>query len=195
MPHSYAVSLAGVRFPLLPTSILRANAEAAKRMATRICRRTGKYSPSIRNSLESGGSGYFTPARWPFCWAIAAAKAEGNPLYFLPFFLTAPRATRFCNFSYARKRSISSPPLAAFRARRFSCTISKSCLNSKDARRESTATSSSVTRSGTRRENAFFLRIAIGRQSYHILTAPQQNSPGSVQALIFNGLGLFRPWL
>src|SRR4029453_5975642 len=42
---------------------------------------------------------YFTPARWPFCWAIALAKAEGKPLYFLPFFLTAPRATRFCNFS------------------------------------------------------------------------------------------------
>src|SRR4029450_2106439 len=45
------------------------------------------------------GSAYLTPARWPFCWAIAAAKAEGKPLYFLPFFLTAPRATRFCNFS------------------------------------------------------------------------------------------------
>ena len=39
MPHSYGVSLAGVRFPLLPTSTLTTNAEAAKRMATRICRR------------------------------------------------------------------------------------------------------------------------------------------------------------
>src|SRR5204863_8719959 len=38
---------------------------------------------------------------------------------------------------------------------------SKSCLNSKEERRERTATSSSVTRSGTRRENAFFFRIAI----------------------------------
>ena len=36
---------------------------------------------------------------WPFCGAIALARAEGKPLYFLPFFLTAPRATRFCNFS------------------------------------------------------------------------------------------------
>src|SRR6266480_2494870 len=176
MPHSYGVSLAGERFPLLPTNTLTTNAEAAKRMATRICRSTGKYSPSIRNSLESGGFCYFTPARWPFCWAIALAKAEGNPLYFLPFFLTAPRATRFCNFSYARRRSISSPPLAAFRARRFSCTISKSCLNSNDARRESTATNSSVTRSGTRRENAFFLRIAIRRKFYHILPVTQQIS-------------------
>src|SRR4030095_13193812 len=161
MPHSYEVSLAGVRFPLLPTSTLTTNAEAAKTAATRICRRTGKYSPSIRNSLKPGGFRYFTPARWPFCWAIALAKAEGNPLYFLPFFLTAPRATRFCNFSYARKRSISSPPLAALRARRFSCTMSNNCLNSNDERRERTATSSSVTRSGTRRENAFFFRIAI----------------------------------
>src|SRR5213075_2577588 len=117
-------------------------------------------SPKI--SLATVGFAYLTPARWPLCGAIALAKAEGRPLYFLPFFLTAPRATRFCSFSYARRRNISSPPLAAFRARRFSCTISKSCLNSNDARRESTATSSSVTRSGTRRENAFFLRIAIG---------------------------------
>jgi hypothetical protein len=38
-------------------------------------------------------------ARWPFCGAIACASAEGRPLYFLPFFLTAPRATRFCSFS------------------------------------------------------------------------------------------------
>src|ERR1700681_3981733 len=113
----------------------------------------------------------------PFCGAIAAARAAGSPLYFLPVFLTAPRATRFCSFSYARRRSISSPPLAAFRARRFSCTISKSCLHSNDARRESTATNSSVTRSGTRRENAFFLRIAIGRKSYHILPVAQQISP------------------
>src|SRR5213075_1799943 len=132
-------------------------------------------SPKI--SLATVGFAYLTPARWPLCGAIALAKAEGRPLYFLPFFLTAPRATRFCSFSYARRRSISSPPLAAFRARRFSCTISKSCLNSKDARRERTATSSSVTRSGTRRENAFFLRIAIGRQSYHIRPSSQQNSP------------------
>jgi hypothetical protein len=36
---------------------------------------------------------------WPFCGAIALASAEGKPLYFLPFFLTAPRATRFCSFS------------------------------------------------------------------------------------------------
>src|SRR5881397_1638478 len=28
-----------------------------------------------------------------------AVKKNGKPLYFLPFFLTAPRATRFCNFS------------------------------------------------------------------------------------------------
>src|ERR1700757_897968 len=161
MHHSYGVSLAGVRFPLLPTSTLTTNAEAAKRAATRICRRTGKYSPSIRNSLEPVRFRYFTPARWPFCCAIALAKAEGKLLYFFLVFLTAPRATRFCNFSYARKRSISSPPLAAFRARRFSCTMSNNCLNSNDERRERTATSSSVTRSGTRRENAFFFRIAI----------------------------------
>src|SRR5947208_1405090 len=126
---------------------------------------------------------------WPFCGAIALARAEGKPLYFLPFFLTAPRATRFCNFSYARRRSISSPPLAAFRARRFSCTISKSCLNSKDARRESTATSSSVTRSGTRRENAFFLRIAIGRQSYHISPGSQQISAPPFYRFVLRGLG------
>src|ERR1043166_8938184 len=100
----------------------------------------------------------------PFCGAMAAARAAGSPLYFLPVFLTAPRATRFCSFSYARRRSISSPPLAAFRARRFSCTISKSCLNSNEERLERTATSSSVTRSGTRRENAFLLRIAIRAQ-------------------------------
>src|SRR5438552_10103179 len=86
------------------------------------------------------------PARWPFDGAMALASAEGNPLYFLPFFLTAPRATRFCSFSYARSRSISSPPLAALRARRFSCTMSNSCLNSKDERRERTATNSSVTK-------------------------------------------------
>jgi len=35
----------------------------------------------------------------PFCGAIAAARAAGRPLYFLPVFLTAPRATRFCSFS------------------------------------------------------------------------------------------------
>src|SRR6202049_4614500 len=109
---------------------------------------------------------------------MAAANAEGSPLYFLPFFLTAPRATRFCNFSYARSRSISSPPLAAFRARRFSCTMSKSCLNSNDARRESKATNSSVTRSGTRRENAFFLRIAIRSKEEHVSANPQQFSHG-----------------
>src|SRR5437667_2672652 len=38
-------------------------------------------------------------ARCPFWGAIACASAEGRPLYFLPFFLTAPRATRFCSFS------------------------------------------------------------------------------------------------
>src|SRR5437016_7398604 len=43
--------------------------------------------------------------------------------------------------------------------------MSKSCLNSKEERRERTATSSSVTKSGTRRENAFFFRIAIGREA------------------------------
>src|SRR5213083_888708 len=118
---------------------------------------------------------------------MALARAAGSPLYFLPFFLTAPRATRFCNFSYARKRSISSPPLAAFRARRFSCTISKSCLNSNDARRESTATNSSVTRSGTRRENAFFLRIAISQKSYHILPSSAADfSRGGIEAFLWD---------
>ena len=52
--------------------------------------------------------------------------------------------------------SISSPLLAALRALSFSCTISKSCLNSKELFRERTLTSSSVTRSGRRRENAVF---------------------------------------
>src|SRR5689334_7385971 len=39
--------------------------------------------------------------------------------------------------------------------------MSNNCLNSNEERLERTATSSSVTRSGTRRENAFFFRIAI----------------------------------
>src|SRR5437762_12610948 len=45
--------------------------------------------------------------------------------------------------------------------------MSKSCLNSNEERRERTATNSSVTKSGTRRENAFFFRIAIGREREH----------------------------
>src|SRR5204862_4049173 len=57
-----------------------------------------------------------------------------------------------CSFSYTRKRSISSPPLAAFRSRRLSRMLSNKGLNSNEALDESTATNSSVTLSGIRRE-------------------------------------------
>src|SRR5437763_17193880 len=56
------------------------------------------------------------------------------------------------SFSQTRNRSISSPPLAAFRSRRLSRMISNNGLNSKEALDESTATNSSVTLSGIRRE-------------------------------------------
>src|SRR5207302_10276980 len=100
-----AVSFARVRRPVLPTRILTIRAEAANPMATMICRRTGRYSRIIAGSdvvLEP--LRYFTtaslgPGIWPFGGAIALARAEGNPLYFLPVFFTAPRATRFCSFS------------------------------------------------------------------------------------------------
>src|SRR6266516_3713644 len=48
--HSYGRSLARVRFPRLPTNTLTSRAETANSIATRICRRTGKYSRSIRES-------------------------------------------------------------------------------------------------------------------------------------------------
>src|SRR5207249_5727528 len=51
-----------------------------------------------------------------------------------------------------RSRSISSPPLAAFRSRRLSRIISNKGLNSNEALEESTATNSSVILSGIRRE-------------------------------------------
>src|SRR5437588_9780435 len=78
------------------------------------------------------------------------------PLYFfvipLTVRLTTPWLTRIWSFSYARKRSISSPPLAAFRSRRLSRMMSNNGLNSNEAREERTATNSSVMLSGIRRE-------------------------------------------
>src|SRR5882724_8212031 len=97
------MSFARVRLPVLPTRMLTPSAEAAKIIATMICKRTGRYSRSIGGTSETQEGyqplAYLTPAKWPFGGAIALANAEGKPLYFLPFFLTAPRATRFCNFS------------------------------------------------------------------------------------------------
>src|SRR4029077_4661449 len=81
---------------------------------------------------------------------------DPTPLYFLmtpvTVLVTAPWLTRLCSFSYVRRRSISSPPLAAFRSRRLRKITSKRPLNSKEALEESTATSSSVMLSGARRE-------------------------------------------
>src|SRR5438552_2946590 len=92
MPHSYGVSLAGVRFPLLPTKILTTNAEAAKRMATRICRRTGKYSPSIRNSLESGRVPLFYTSKMAILLGNCAGQSRRQPFVFLAVLLDrAPR--------------------------------------------------------------------------------------------------------
>ena len=123
----------------------------------------------------------------PFCGAIAAASAAGRPLYFFPVFFTAlePR-----DFAASHK-----PASEAFLRHRWPHFAhedfrdqSKSCLNSNDARRESTATNSSVTRSGTRRENAFFLRIAIRRKSYHISPITQQISPAKPLRLYLQGI-------
>src|SRR5262245_1957579 len=84
--------------------------------------------------------------------------------------------------------------------------MSNNCLNSNEERLERTATSSSVTRSGTRRENAFFFRIAIRAKSiacfsqtaavfFPFLPAGTDSAemarPGSVRALAYGvGVGL-----
>src|ERR1044071_7346001 len=83
MPHSYGVSLAGVRFPLLPTSTLTTSAEAAKRTATRICRRTGKYSPSIRNSLEPAEVQLLYASKMAILLGDCAGQSRGQPLVLL----------------------------------------------------------------------------------------------------------------
>src|SRR5438067_5434692 len=94
-------------------------------------------------------------ARIAFISARSTTIRVATPLYFfvvpVTVRLTAPWFTRPCSFSYARKRSISSPPLAAFRSRRLRSIISNKGLNSKEAFDESTATSSSVMLSGIRR--------------------------------------------
>src|SRR6266487_1511317 len=92
MPHSYGVSLAGVRFPVLPTSTLTTNAEVAKRMATRICRRTGKYSLSIRNSLEPAGFRLFYTSKMAILLGNRVGQSRRQPLVFLAVLLD--RASR-----------------------------------------------------------------------------------------------------
>src|SRR5205823_10545073 len=95
-------------------------------------------------------------ARKTFISALTVTIRDATPLYFLmapvTVRVTAPWLTRLCNFSYVRKRSISSPPLAAFRSRRLRKMTSNRPLNSNEALEESTATSSSVMLSGARRE-------------------------------------------
>src|SRR4029453_17435896 len=91
MPHSYGVSLAGVRFPVLPTSTLTTNAEAAKRMATRICRRTGKYSRSIRNSLKRAGFGLlFYTRKMAIMLGDRTSQSRRQALVFLAVLLDRP---------------------------------------------------------------------------------------------------------
>src|SRR5437764_10269352 len=94
-------------------------------------------------------------ARIAFISARSTTIRVATPLYFfvvpVTVRLTAPWFTRPCSFSYARKRSISSPPLAAFRSRKLRSIVSNKGLNSKEAFDESTAISSSVMLSGARR--------------------------------------------
>src|SRR6266702_1016522 len=68
-------------------------------------------------------------------------------------------------------RSISSPPLAAFRSRRLSRRTSNKGLNSNESLEESTATSSSVMLSGIRRE-----KVAPGFLDIEEHTTNSQNS-------------------
>src|SRR5205807_2486718 len=93
--------------------------------------------------------------RRTFISALSPRIRGATPLYFfvipVTVRLTAPWLTRPCSFSYARKRSISSPPLAAFRSRKLRSIVSNKGLNSKEAFDESTAISSSVMQSGARR--------------------------------------------
>src|SRR5207253_5849538 len=95
-------------------------------------------------------------SRKTFISPLTLTIRDATPLYFLmapvTVRVTAPRLTRLCNFSYVRKRSISSPPLAAFRSRRLRKMTSNRPLNSNEALEERTATSSSVMLSGARRE-------------------------------------------
>src|SRR5438105_6005249 len=94
-------------------------------------------------------------ARIAFNSARSTTIRVATPLYLfvvpVTVRLTAPWFTRPCSFSYARKRSISSPPLAAFRSRKLRSIVSNKGLNSKEAFDESTAISSSVMQSGARR--------------------------------------------
>src|SRR5438270_4725906 len=94
-------------------------------------------------------------ARIAFISARSTTIRVATPLYFfvvpVTVRLTPPWFTRPCSFSYARKLSISSPPLAAFRSRKLRSIVSSKGLNSKEAFDESTAISSSVMQSGARR--------------------------------------------
>jgi len=77
--------------------------------------------------------------------ALDASCTREVPLYSLPIFSTRPRVTRFCNFSYARNRSISSPPLTALRNFKFANTRSNKSLKPKIFFSARTFTNSSVT--------------------------------------------------
>src|SRR5438067_9311723 len=114
-------------------------------------------------------------ARIAFISARSTTIRVATPLYFfvvpVTVRLTAPWFTRPCSFSYARKRSISSPPLAAFRSRKLRSIVSNKGLNSKEAFDESTAISSSGMLSGPRR-----VKVRPGRLDICEYSTDPQNS-------------------
>src|SRR5207253_2249926 len=117
-------------------------------------------------------------SRKTFISPLTLTIRDATPLYFLmapvTVRVTAPWLTRLCNFSYVRKRSISSPPLAEFRSRRLRKITSNRPLNSKEALEESTATSSSVMLSGARREK-------VGLDIIYYSRNPRNSQPRSGQ--------------